>query len=158
MSRPRNPNLGFVRGVPVSQLTSEQKEKKQEYDRKYYRENRERLSQIHANYRATEKYKNRKKEQYSEIKKQVYDFYGQKCSCCGETNSKFLGIDHILNNGAEEKKQYGRSTGKLYTVIIAKGFPPEYRILCHNCNLGRFLNGGVCPHQESGLETFGCGC
>jgi hypothetical protein len=28
-----------------------------------------------------------------------------------------------------------------------RGYPPGYRVLCFNCNRGRYLNGGVCPHE-----------
>jgi hypothetical protein len=34
------------------------------------------------------------------------------------------------------------------------GWPKEkYRILCANCNHGRALNGGVCPHQQRHLSN-----
>jgi hypothetical protein len=27
-------------------------------------------------------------------------------------------------------------------------FPRGYRILCYNCNCGRALNNGICPHKD----------
>jgi hypothetical protein len=32
--------------------------------------------------------------------------------------------------------------------IIKNNFPPEFQILCFNCNLGRSRSGGVCPHEN----------
>lgn len=26
--------------------------------------------------------------------------------------------------------------------------PGQYRVLCHNCNQGRYFNGGTCPHED----------
>ena len=78
----------------------------------------------------------------------IIDAYGGKCSCCGESNVCFLSIDHIDNNGAEERLIYkGQST--FYNKIINEHFPATYRLLCHSCNLGRYFNGGICPHKES---------
>jgi hypothetical protein len=27
------------------------------------------------------------------------------------------------------------------------GWPPIFRVACHNCNHGLFRLGGICPHQ-----------
>jgi hypothetical protein len=32
--------------------------------------------------------------------------------------------------------------------IIRENYPPEYQVLCFNCNCGRALNGGRCPHED----------
>ncbi len=36
----------------------------------------------------------------------------------------------------------------LYRWIIKNNFPEEFQILCFNCNSGRHINGGICPHEE----------
>jgi hypothetical protein len=83
---------------------------------------------------------------------QVFEAYGgYKCNCCGETEPLFLSIDHIDNNGAEERKsgQYAGSGYSFYRWLRKSGFPPGYQVLCMNCNTGKHKNGGVCPHHTS---------
>ena len=76
----------------------------------------------------------------------ILDTYGPICSCCGESNRKFLTIDHVNNDGYLERKKH--SGLSLYPRIIREGFPDTIRILCWNCNTGRYHNGGICPHKE----------
>lgn len=42
---------------------------------------------------------------------------------------------------------------RLYRSLKRRGFPKDrFRLLCANCNLGRYLNGGVCPHHNRPTE------
>lgn len=90
----------------------------------------------------------------------VLRHYGNKCACCGEDNPIFLCIDHINNNGNEHRKEIwgnqdrgGKQGGKAFIYwIIQHGFPDDLQILCFNCNMGKHLNGGVCPHQTEGTK------
>lgn len=80
----------------------------------------------------------------------VFAHYGNKCLCCGETEPKFLTLDHINNDGHMDRGPKRRLTAKLldrHRKIIATNFPDTYRILCFNCNCGRERNGGICPHM-----------
>lgn len=79
-------------------------------------------------------------------KQLVYDYYGSICNCCGESEPKFLSIDHVQNDGYKERKSRGGSTQMLYRNIIKQNFPPTYQILCMNCNTGKSRNNGICPH------------
>lgn len=90
------------------------------------------------------------------LKMEVLNAYGGPvCKCCGETNAWFLTIDHINNNGAEDRKANGNRTGGgLAWLLRKKGFPPGYQILCYNCNLGRARNGGICPHVSESFEKL----
>jgi hypothetical protein len=38
----------------------------------------------------------------------------------------------------------------VYQWLVEHGCPQDgrFRILCFNCNQGRALNGGVCPHES----------
>ena len=36
-----------------------------------------------------------------------------------------------------------------YLAIKNSGYTAKLRTLCFNCNLGRYNNGGLCPHQTS---------
>lgn len=82
------------------------------------------------------------------VRAEVIKAYGGKCECCGETEQRFLQIDHSKNDGGSDRK-IGLGTGRLYRWLKANHYPTDrFRLLCANCNLGRYLNGGVCPHQK----------
>lgn len=81
---------------------------------------------------------------------------GYKCSCCGENIKEFLQIDHINNDGAKHRKSIFGEKNKnkpLYSWIIKNNFPPMFQILCANCNWGKRMNNGVCPHEKLNGET-----
>lgn len=88
----------------------------------------------------------------------VIEHYGGGCECCGETELAFLAIDHPKDDGKKERDQYGYGS-TFYGWLIRNNFPEGYRVLCHNCNFGRHINGGVCPHQQGTIvpeyETIG---
>ena len=71
---------------------------------------------------------------------------GLSCSCdhhgksCGPKPIEFLALDHIGGNG----KIKGEGSTKLYRKLRRLGYPPGFRVLCHNCNssLGIY---GRCP-------------
>lgn len=72
-----------------------------------------------------------------------------RCECCGENIIEFLSIDHINNNGAEERKRLGwRGRGKaFYYWLVKNNYPEGYQVLCCNCNHGKWINKGICPHK-----------
>jgi hypothetical protein len=81
------------------------------------------------------------------LREQILREYGGVCVCCGESEPKFLSIDHINNDGAEHRKEVGHG-GRLYRWLRRNGFPKDnYQLLCMNCNFakGRY---GLCPHVE----------
>lgn len=77
----------------------------------------------------------------------VLNHYGARCACCGEGIERFLTVDHKHNDGNERRAIHGTGSA-FYRHIIKNGFPSEFQILCFNCNLGRAMNGGTCPHKE----------
>ncbi len=79
-------------------------------------------------------------------KKQIFDHYGNRCSCCGEDNPSFLTIDHINNDGNKYRKSI--SGFSVYYWIIKNNYPDYLRLLCWNCNSGRACNGNICPHEQ----------
>lgn len=89
------------------------------------------------------------------IKDIVYAKYGgYRCACCGETEPKFLSIDHVNNDGAAHRREIPRLQGKkIYSWLIENGFPKDFQILCMNCNWGKARNNGVCPHKISEGST-----
>jgi hypothetical protein len=85
----------------------------------------------------------------------ILQAYGGKCVCCGETIPQFLNIDHINNDGAKHRREIGGSSG-LQIWIEKNNYPKDFQILCYNCNVGKYLNGGVCPHKGfSGTNRVG---
>lgn len=84
----------------------------------------------------------------SEDRAVVLKEYGGACSCCGESIAAFLNVDHTNDDGAEHRKTVG--TEAINRWLILNGFPKEgFRLLCFNCNCGRYFNQGICPHKES---------
>lgn len=86
-------------------------------------------------------------------RKKVIDKYGGHCECCGETELLFLTIDHIVRgSGAQERKE---KTGTAwYMALLDTPRRDDLRVLCYNCNMGREINGGVCPHHAPSPENL----
>jgi hypothetical protein len=79
--------------------------------------------------------------------KQVFDFYGWECACCGEGNPAFLTIDHIHGDGKKDRNGSGRNIGAALRDLDRS----KYQILCYNCNIARHCRGGgICPHKLIG--------
>lgn len=146
-----------------SELTEEQKEKKREYSRQYRIKNleecRERERRYYAEnrdkrlaYQRTipkEVWQDKNQKFRDKTKYDLYEYYGNKCACCGETEMKFLSIDHVNGGGNKHRKNFcGGSSIGLMIEIKRRGYPPEFQLLCMNCNSGKYRNGGVCPHKE----------
>lgn len=106
------------------------------YLRDYYRKNRDReLAQA--------------KDRHVSLKANAYQAYGgARCSCCGEHRLPFLSLDHMDGKGSQHRRSIGRGSN-IYAWLRDNGYPPGFQVLCHNCNHGRYLNGGVCPHAEA---------
>lgn len=83
----------------------------------------------------------------------VFAHYGEQCACCGEKERMFLTIDHVKNDGAEHRRnipgQIGKGGSSFFDWLVRKDFPEGFQTLCRNCNWGKHVNGGVCPHQEA---------
>lgn len=90
-----------------------------------------------------------KKIYYDKCRVTVFEHYGDECACCGEDIEAFLSIDHINNDGHLEVWPSGRriSGRQLYQKIIKNDFPSTYQLLCMNCNFGKRMNNGFCPHS-----------
>jgi hypothetical protein len=72
----------------------------------------------------------------------LLDALGGKCVVCGFADQRALHIDHVLNDGCTERKQFcqnpttGSFTGyKKYFKHIAENLDSgRYQLLCANCN------------------------
>lgn len=76
------------------------------------------------------------------LKRDVFSHYGRdgrvECMDCGFNDIRGLCIDHILNNGADERRSIKNKlfAGKnFYRWLRDNGYPVGYQILCANCNL-----------------------
>ena len=66
--------------------------------------------------------------------------YGGECCECGITDIDILDIDHINNNGDDDRRNnlYGYN---LYRHLKKLGYPKnEYQLLCKNCNWKKHLD------------------
>lgn len=112
-------------------MSYKNKEVRQAYFKKWVNENREK---VNAN----------NKKYYQNLKDKVFDRYGKRCWCCGETEEDFLTLEHLEGGGSKHRKEvgiYGQFLDAIHTKELSK-----YMILCMNCNMGRAKNYGVCPH------------
>ena len=99
-------------------------------------------------------YLKRKSKNYFNLRRQrirllALQHYGgnpPKCACCGETEIKFMSIDHIKGGGRKHKaKEYKHSN--LAEWVTSNHYPKGFQILCYNCNCAKGFF-GVCPHQN----------
>ena len=97
---------------------------------------------------ATSETKDKMYARSRERKRLIVDYYGGKCTCCGESELAFLALDHIEGGGNIHRKELQRYGSSFYDWIINNNFPEGFQILCHNCNHGKYSNRGICPHKD----------
>lgn len=112
-----------------------------------YQKNRESIKKYQDKNR--DKLKEYYKEHHRKLKEKVLINYGKKCTCCGEKNIHFLTLDHINNDGYKTKGKTGkRIVGTtMYRHLIREKYPSGIQTLCFNCNIGKQLHNGICPHK-----------
>lgn len=87
-------------------------------------------------------------EYRARLRAEMIEAYGGCCSCCGEAEEAFLQLDHVENDGHVDRKAH-KTSCKLFAKLKALGWPKDrYQLLCANCNFGKLMNDGVCPHQQ----------
>lgn len=89
--------------------------------------------------------------QHARLRVEIFNNYGGKCECCGESDFSKLTIDHILGDGKAHRNEIG--TGNLYPWLKKNNFPKNnFRLLCYNCNivLSKY---NYCPHSQDELKT-----
>ncbi len=75
----------------------------------------------------------------------ILAYGGYKCSWCGIDDPICLSIDHVNNDGAEQRKKHKLAGAAFYRWLRDHDYPPGYVVLCMNCNHGKMRNGGVLP-------------
>lgn len=110
------------------------------YQCRYKTERREHWLGVHASIG---------KRHRDKLREEVLAAYGGCCKCCGETEPQFLTVDHVFNDGAQERQRRGnkfRPGSGMYARLRREGFPQDrYQLLCWNCNLSKRFN-GECIH------------
>ena len=83
------------------------------------------------------------------LKKRVLDHYSNgraKCRCCGETILAFLTLDHVKGGGNRDRKKHGEGS-TFFLSLVRRKFPVGFQVLCSNCQLGKQIRKGFCPHH-----------
>ena len=71
--------------------------------------------------------------------------YGGKCTCCGESNSAFLTLEHIHGDGRQHRESLSDGAAGLLRDLKKRGWPKDrYTLLCYNCNCVKVK---PCPHK-----------
>jgi hypothetical protein len=124
-------------------------EEKRAYNRSRYQANRVQLLEQAKKYGKENRVKRKAYE--VRVREEVLESYGHLCECCGEGRSEFLAIDHRNGNGNVMRK--GRVNGHparggigMYLWLRKNGYPSDFRLLCHNCNMSSAMY-GYCPHK-----------
>lgn len=105
--------------------------------RKWYKKNLEKVRKYKASNmkkyrkRNPEKYNKQSRDAKARIREKIFKLYGNQCVSCGFTDRRALTLDHIKNNGAEERRLLGERG--VYYRAIDEYRPEEYQILCMNC-------------------------
>lgn len=69
------------------------------------------------------------------------------CACCGESEIKFLSIDHIDGGGNAHRKEIGRAFNCIMYWLKRNNYPDGFQVLCFNCNMAKGFY-GECPHAR----------
>jgi len=85
------------------------------------------------------------------LRSQFLEMYGGICMCCGEKDIRFLTLDHVNGDGADDRRE--RSRAAILREALSDLNTEKYQILCYNCNMGKAINDGVCPHHNNSSLT-----
>lgn len=95
---------------------------------------------LQAEYRSrnVEKLRCASRHRRAAIKDEALTQYGRCCARCGFDNPLALVVDHVDDNGAEERKALGGqhfAGWNFYSHLRRQGWPDGYQTLCANCNM-----------------------
>lgn len=107
----------------------------------------ERRQSRHSDPAVKAKYLAERREYGRQFRLKLIEAYGGVCKCCGETEPKFLELDHVDGGGGKHRKQIGAGAEALYRWCVANDFPDILQLICANCHNAKSF-WGVCPHQE----------
>lgn len=89
------------------------------------------------------KHGSKQKANYHKRRNEVILRYGGRCKCCGNSNQKYLQLDHINNDGATHRRELANGRGGcISTWAYRNGFPDNLQLLCANCHQAKTAHGG----------------
>lgn len=113
---------------------------------KYHAQNRQNPKWVESEQR-------RGREYWQKLRHEAIMAYGgYRCNCCGETEKAFLSLDHIFGGGAEHRREM-KNGNPIAKWLKDHCYPAGFQVLCMNCNFGRFMNKGICPHKVASQEN-----
>lgn len=126
-------------------------EKYRAYQREYRNKNIEKLKIYEQNWRDNnrEKIHKSQKEYSSRIRIAAFEVYGKKCVCCGESDIRFLTLDHINGGGTQHRLRIKQAN--ICKWLKANNYPDGFQTLCYNCNCAKGIY-GKCPHETDRRE------
>lgn len=87
------------------------------------------------------------KKYNDQVRAKVFAHFGNKCSCCGITEKRFLTLEHIGGHGGPKPRAANMCGITAYRKAIREGLPADkYTLYCMNCNWAERL-GEPCPHK-----------
>jgi hypothetical protein len=87
---------------------------------------------------------------YAALKAEMFSAYGNRCACCGETERRFLTLEHSRRDGGEHRRKLGGQS-QIYSDLKRQGWPTDgYELLCWNCQMATRY-GEPCPHRLRNL-------
>lgn len=110
--------------------------------KRYYEKNKDKLNLKHrtryAAEKSTGKYRSQNTKYRQFVKYETLKRYSDadepKCVECGFSDIRALCLDHLKDNGKEERKIH-RSGILFYQYLKRNNYPDGYQTLCANCNL-----------------------
>lgn len=127
------------------QYNLEHKPERAEYNKKYWQKNKDVLLEDNKEWRSNnaahiQAYeKKRGPVRHLELKNKVFNHYGRKCVHCGNEDFNHLTLDHINNDGAENRKTLGTCGNNFYRWIVKNDYPEGLQVLCANCNFRKWV-------------------
>lgn len=153
------PSCKGCRNEYLKSWSSRNKEKVKEYQKEYAKNHRETIREKKRIYEQNnrEKLQTFRNDSYRrsarKLRLEVLQRYSgelPECACCHEQRIEFLVIDHVEGGGSEHRNKLKLKGSSFYRWLKKNNYPPEFRVLCHNCNSSFGLY-GYCPH-DSELE------
>lgn len=93
----------------------------------------------------------RNKKRHKFLREACIVAYGSVCACCGLSNSKYLQLDHINNDGAQHRKSIRGGSdlrnNSMYSWAYANNFPSILQLLCANCHQAKTV-GQPCSDED----------
>ena len=130
-------------------------EKSREACRRYYASNKESMNEASRNRWAVNKsrYTSTARAGRLRLRREMIAAYGYICKCCGESEPRFLTIEHKLKDGADHRKFLKGGPDAVYRDLKRRGWPQDYySLLCMNCNWSE-RNCEPCPHKAKRANT-----